>query len=134
MLEPLAKFIDVKGIWKLAGLPDPPKLLCHVGVLGWHCHNTTLHPWDPKSLVPQDSTPPMPATASCVVCPKGWKGPKGSMLELALDLPAWAKSKGEKLPSGMWDGTKLQQLAASAVAVASSGAATAPLAARASRV
>ncbi|GBF91569.1 hypothetical protein Rsub_04309 [Raphidocelis subcapitata] len=106
-LEPFANAVDVRGIWKAAGLPPPPPVLCHVGLLGWHCHNTTLNPWNPKSIIPKGSAPPMPANATCVICPSGWKGPRGSLFELLLDLPAYAKSEGGKLPPGMWDGAKL---------------------------
>jgi hypothetical protein len=106
-LEPYANVVDVRAAWRRAGLPPPPPVLCHVGVLGWHCHNTTLNPWNPASLVPKDKLPPMPADASCVICPRGWSGARGSLVELMLDLPMYVRSRGQKLPPGMWDGEKL---------------------------
>ncbi len=107
----------MKALWARAGLPPPPKTLCHVGVLGWHCHNTALNPWHPESILPEALTPPMPAGASCVVCPRGWQGKKGSVGQLLRELPGRVR-RGE-LPPGVWDGDKL--LAAAAAAAAAAG-------------
>jgi hypothetical protein len=120
-LEPYADAVDVKGMWRRAGLPPPPPVLCHVGMLGWHCHNTTLNPWNPKSLLPKGALPPMPGNATCVICPHGWTGRRGSLVELMLDLPIYVRSRGAKLPPGMWDGEKL--LAAEAEKLAAAAAA-----------
>jgi hypothetical protein len=124
-LEAFADVVDIRALWHIAGLPPPPPILCHVGLVGWHCHNTSINPWHPESILPRAATPPMPANASCIVCPKGWAGPRGSMLTLTRQLPGYLRSKGAALPQGMYDGTKL----AAAAAAASSAAANATAAA-----
>eukprot|EP00877_Chromochloris_zofingiensis_P004425 jgi/Chrzof1/13984/Cz08g20050.t1 len=43
-------------------------MFCHVGWRGWHCHNTTLFPWDPSSMVAKSKWPAMPANTSCIIC------------------------------------------------------------------
>ena len=106
-LAPVADVVDVRRAWRAAGLPPPPAVLCHVGLLGWHCHNTTMNPWNPKSLLPKAATPPMPENATCVICPRGWKGGRGNLAAMLFDLPTYVKAKGRALPPGMWDGERL---------------------------
>lgn len=105
-LTPLAGVVDIKGIWKALQLPPLPPTFCHVGLLGWHCHNTTKQPWDPSSLIPKDQLPPMPANASCVICPNGWKGTKRNLIDVLVDLPYVQHSS--QLPQGFYDMVKLK--------------------------
>lgn len=101
-LHPLAGVIDIKRIWRVLKLPDLPPTFCHVGLLGWHCHNTTLHPWDPKSLIPKDQMPPMPANASCVICPAGWHGSRRNIVDVLLDIPfVQAQQQQQRQQQGM---------------------------------
>lgn len=100
-LAPLAGVVDVKGIWQALKLPQLPPTFCHVGLLGWHCHNTTKQPWDPSSLIPKDQLPPMPANASCVICPPGWHGTRRNLIDVLIDLP-FVQGKSQ-LPKGFYD-------------------------------
>jgi hypothetical protein len=93
--------VDVKGIWQALKLPPLPPTFCHVGLLGWHCHNTTKQPWDPSSLIPKDQLPPMPANASCVICPPGWHGARRNLIDVLIDLP-FVQGKSQ-LPTGFYD-------------------------------
>jgi hypothetical protein len=70
-------------------------------MLGWHCHNTTKHPWDPSSLIPKDQVPPMPANATCIICPQGWKGPRRHIIDVLIDIPFVQGSS--QLPPGFYD-------------------------------
>ena len=111
-LEPFAGVVDIRGVWKKLKLPQLPPTFCHVGLLGWHCHNTTKQPWDPSSLIPKDQIPPMPANASCVICPHGWHGAKRNLIDVLIDLPFVQGSS--KLPPGFYDMVVLQADAAKA--------------------
>ena len=109
-LAPFANLIDIRGIWTALKLPQLPETFCHIGVLGWHCHNTTLHPWDPKSLIPKENLPPMPKNATCIICPDHWEGQRGQLISLLLDLPTAIlkrKSASIPLPQGMYNMTQL---------------------------
>lgn len=109
-LTPLAGVVDIKGIWKALKLPQLPPTFCHVGLLGWHCHNTTKQPWDPSSLIPKDQIPPMPANASCIICPHGWKGQRRHLIDVLIDLPI-VQGKSQ-LPPGFYDMVVLKAEAA----------------------
>lgn len=100
-LGPLARVANVRALWRLAGLPQLPETFCHIGLIGWHCHTNTAEPWDRASLVPSEKVPPMPANATCIVCPPGWNGSRASLLDVLVDLPA--VRSGSKLPSGFYD-------------------------------
>lgn len=110
-LEPLANVVDVRGMWQKLGLPQLPQQFCHIGLLGWHCHNTTKQPWDPESLVPADKTPKMPSNATCIICPGNWTGARGNLMEMLLDLPSYwlGKKQASSLPQGMYNMTQLQE-------------------------
>lgn len=107
-LSPLTRVVDIQGVWKALKLPALPPTFCHVGLLGWHCHNTTMHPWDPHSLIPKEQMPSMPANASCVICPLGWKGPQRHLIDVLLDMP-FVQAGGQKLPPGFYDMALLKQ-------------------------
>lgn len=106
-LTPLAGVVDIRGIWKALKLPPLPPTFCHVGLLGWHCHNTTKQPWDPSSLIPKDQIPPMPANASCVICPPGWHGARRNLIDVLIDLPFVQGSS--QLPTGFYDMVVLKE-------------------------
>lgn len=110
-LTPLAGVVDIKGIWKALKLPPLPPTFCHVGLLGWHCHDTTKQPWDPSSLIPKDQIPPMPANASCIICPSGWHGPRRKLIDVLIDLPFVQGSS--QLPPGFYDMVVLKAEASS---------------------
>lgn len=109
-LTPLAGVVDIKGIWKALKLPPLPPTFCHVGLLGWHCHDTTKQPWDPSSLIPKDQIPPMPANASCIICPSGWHGHRRKLIDVLIDLPFVQGSS--QLPPGFYDFVVLKAEAA----------------------
>ncbi|KAF8070988.1 hypothetical protein HT031_001069 [Scenedesmus sp. PABB004] len=115
-LRPLEGLVDIQGMWKALRLPALPPTFCHVGLVGWHCHNTTMHPWNPASIFPKNETPPMPADASCVICPAGWSGARRTAFDLLLDLPV-AQRTG-KLPAGFWNMQQLVDATNSAAAAA----------------
>lgn len=100
-LAPLAGVVDIRGVWKALKLPPLPPTFCHVGLLGWHCHDTTKQPWDPKSLIPKDQIPPMPANATCIICPQGWKGERRHLIDVLIDIPFVQGSS--QLPPGFYD-------------------------------
>jgi hypothetical protein len=118
-LTPFANVVDIRGVWKALNLPQLPETFCHVGLLGWHCHNTTggLQPWNPASLIPKEQTPPMPANASCIICPQGWHGQTKNLIEVLIDVPIVQKTG--KLPAGsFYDMKQLQAVAQQAAAAA----------------
>lgn len=105
-LTPLADVVNIRAIWRALKLPELPPTFCHVGLLGWHCHNTTLQPWDPRSLIPKEQLPPMPANASCIICPNGWSGSRRNLMDVLLDIPLVQAS--HRLPQGFYDMHVLQ--------------------------
>jgi hypothetical protein len=115
----------VPALWKLVGLPQLPESFCHVGLKGWHCHNTTHHPWSPDSILPPAKTPAMPANASCIVCPEGWTGKRAELVGALLDLPA-AMEQAKAMAAA------IAKLDAKPPAVAAAAASPKPAAARAS--
>jgi hypothetical protein len=112
-LTPFANVVDIKRIWRVLKLPELPPTFCHVGLLGWHCHNTTLQPWDPRSLISKDKIPPMPANTSCIICPNGWHGSRRNLVDVLIDLPFVQAASGQQqhnnLPTGFYDMHVLQQ-------------------------
>ncbi|KAF6265759.1 hypothetical protein COO60DRAFT_760951 [Scenedesmus sp. NREL 46B-D3] len=58
-LTPFANIVDIRRVWNVLNLPELPETFCHVGLLGWHCHNTTggMQPWNPASLIPRRTHP-----------------------------------------------------------------------------
>lgn len=120
-LAPLANVVDFQAIWKALHLPKLPATFCHVGLLGWHCHNGSMQPWNPQSLIPKDQMPPMPANASCVICPQGWKGVRKSVMDVLLDFPI-VQATG-RLPAGSY--YDMQELRAAAQVVSAASGSTA---------
>jgi hypothetical protein len=121
-LTPFANVVDIRGVWKALDLPELPETFCHVGLLGWHCHNTTggLQPWNPASLIPKEQLPPMPANASCIICPQGWHGQTKNLIEVLIDVPIVRKTG--KLPAGSYYDMKELQAAAKTAAAAAAAA------------
>jgi hypothetical protein len=116
-LAPFSNVVDFQAIWKTLHLPKLPATFCHVGLLGWHCHNGSMLPWNPQSLIPKDQMPPMPANVSCVICPQGWKGVRKSVLDVLLDFPI-VQATG-RLPAGSYYDMQELKAAAKVVAAAS---------------